>query len=99
MKIKVLNKNKIRLLNSTANPANFNPNWTGLAALFSRQLLNGSQDFFRFYILIFIYSSRYKTIETHARAFLPLNKLAVGSVSLHHEKAIVLLVNKIRPTN
>ena len=34
------------LLNSTANPAHFYPNWAGLAVLFSRQLLNGSQDFF-----------------------------------------------------
>ena len=68
------------LLNSTANPAHFHPNWTGLAVLFSRQLLNGSQDFFCFNILIFIYFFKYKTIETHARAFLPLNILAVGSV-------------------
>ena len=66
------------------NPANFHPNWTGLAVLFSRQLLNGSQDlffFFRFNTLIFIYFFKYKTIETHARAFLPLNISAVGSVS------------------
>ena len=28
------------------NPANFHPNWAGLAVLFSRQILNGSQDFF-----------------------------------------------------
>jgi hypothetical protein len=34
------------LLNST-----FHPNWAGLAVLFSRQLPNGSQDFF--FILIF----------------------------------------------
>ena len=34
------------LLNSTVNPANFHPNWLGLAVLFSRQLLNGSQDCF-----------------------------------------------------
>ena len=33
------------LLNSTDNPAHFHPNWAGLAVLFSRQLLNGSQDF------------------------------------------------------
>ena len=70
------------LLNSTANPAHFHPNWAGLAVLFSRQLLNGSQDFFfRFNILIFIYFFKYKTIETHARAFLPLNISAVGSVT------------------
>ena len=42
------------LLNSTANPAHFHPNWAGLAVLFSRQLLNGSQVFF--IILIFQFS-------------------------------------------
>ena len=31
-----------------ANPAHFHPNWAELAVLFSRQLLNGSQDFFSF---------------------------------------------------
>ena len=36
--------------------------------------------FFHFNILIFIYFFKYKTIETHARAFLPLNISAVGSV-------------------
>ena len=54
----------------------------GLALLFSRQLLNGSQDFFfGFNILILFYFFKYKVIETHARAFLPLNISAVGSVS------------------
>ena len=38
------------LLNSTANPAHFHPNLAGLAMLFRRQPLNGSQDFF---VLIF----------------------------------------------
>ena len=33
-----------------------------------------------FNIMIFIYFLKYKTIETHARAFLPLNISAVGSV-------------------
>ena len=37
--------------------------------------------FFCFNVLIFIYFFKYKTIETHARAFLPLNISAVGSVS------------------
>ena len=52
------------LLNSTANPAHFQPNWAGLAVLFSRQLLNGSQDFFFFHFntFIFIYFLKYKTI-------------------------------------
>ena len=35
---------------------------------------------FRFNILFFIYFFKYKTIETHARAFMPLNISAVGSV-------------------
>ena len=39
------------LLNSTANPAHFHLKRAGLAVLFSRQLLNGSQDFF--FILVF----------------------------------------------
>ena len=39
------------LLNSTANPANFHPNWVGLDVLFSRQLLNCSKIFFLFDIL------------------------------------------------
>ena len=64
------------LLNNTANPAHFHPNWARLAVLFSKQLLNGSQDFF----FIFIYFFKYKTIETHARAFLLLNISAVSSV-------------------
>ena len=46
--------------------------------LFSRQLLNGSQDFFCFNILI--YFLKYETIETHARPFLTLNILAIGRV-------------------
>ena len=52
----------------------------GLAVLFSRQILNGSQDFFLFNI--FIYFFKYETIETHARAFLILNILAIGRVYL-----------------
>jgi hypothetical protein len=39
-----------------ANPAHFHPNWVGLAVLFSRQLLNGSQDFFLLYYLNFYLS-------------------------------------------
>ena len=53
----------------------------GLAVLFSKQLLNGSQDLFCFNILIVIYFFRYETIETHACAILPLSISAVGSVS------------------
>ena len=38
----------------------------------------GSQDFFLFDILIYFF--RYETIETHARAFLTLIILAIGTV-------------------
>ena len=34
------------LLNGTANPPHFHQNWAGLAVLFCKQILNGSQDFF-----------------------------------------------------
>ena len=70
------------LLNSTANAARCHLFWAGLALLFSRQLLNGSQDFFSpFNMSIFIYFFKYKTIETHAGVFLQLNISAVGSVT------------------
>ena len=61
------------LLNSAANPAHFHLNLAGLAVLFSRQVLNGSQGFFCFNIFIFIHLFKYKTIETHASEFLPPN--------------------------
>ena len=50
----------------------------GLAVLFS------SQDFFfQFSTLVLIYLSKYKTIETQARAILPLNMSDVGSVAFY----------------
>ena len=73
---------RIFLLNSTANPAQFGWKWAGLAVLFSRQLLNGSHDLLHIFSIIFIYLSKYKTIETHARAFLALIISTVGSVYL-----------------
>jgi hypothetical protein len=52
-----------------------------LAVLISRQILNGSQDYFLlFNTLIFIYFFKYETIETYACAFLSLIILAVGTV-------------------
>ena len=45
-----------------------------------RQILNGSQGFFLYNILIFINFFKYESIETHARAFLSLIILAVGTV-------------------
>ena len=50
--------------------------------LFSRQILNDSQDFFLLNILILIYFFRYENIETHACAFLRLIILAVGTAWL-----------------
>ena len=67
------------LLNSTANPVHFHPNWAGLAVLFSQPLLNGCQDFFCcFDISIFIYLFEYKIIETKAPEFLAVNISVVG---------------------
>ena len=40
------------LLNSTANPAQFECKWAGLAVLFSRLLLNGT-DFFQIFSITF----------------------------------------------
>ena len=60
------------LLNSTANPAHFHPNWAGLAT--SKRLLG---FFFRFSILIFIHFLKHKTI-------FPLNISAVGTVTNLH---------------
>ena len=48
--------------------------------LFSRQTLKGSQDFFPFNILIFVYFFKYETIETHAHAFWTLIILALAGV-------------------
>ena len=43
------------LLTSSANLARFHQNWTGLAVLFSRQLLKGSQDFFFVSTFLFLF--------------------------------------------
>jgi hypothetical protein len=73
-----------------------------LAVLFSRQILNGSQDFFfLFNILIFDYFFKYVTIETHARAFLALIILGIGRVTLRigevasYQKLGIILENKV----
>ena len=84
MKIRVLKRKKswepfrICLLNITVNPVQFG--WK-LAVLFSMQILNSSQDFFLFNILI-LFFFKYETIETHARAFLTLNISSIGTVSV-----------------
>ena len=80
---------------SKANPANFHPNWAGLAVLFSRQILNGSQDFFfHFNILFFISFFRYEIIETHARAFLTLNILGIATVK--GDEQILFSLDKVK---
>ena len=49
--------------------------------LVSRQIPNGSQDFFfLFNTLIFIYFFKYETVETYARAFFMVNILSIGGV-------------------
>ena len=70
------------LLHSIANPAHFHLNWAGLAVLFSRQILNGSQDFFFSFIHIkfFIHFSKYETIETYAREFFMVINFSIGRV-------------------
>ena len=68
-------------LNLNVKEKKFGWKLAGLAVLFSRQILNGSQDFFSlFYVLISIYFFRYETIETHAGAFLTLIILVIGTV-------------------
>ena len=60
----------------------------------------GSQDFFfRFSILILIYFFQYKTIETHARAFLPLNISAVGTVKRYLILSYDFMINPIISNN
>ena len=59
----IFKKNKLKLkswepfrsclVNSTANPAHFHQHWAELAVLFSRQILNGSQDFFFLFTFTF----------------------------------------------
>jgi hypothetical protein len=51
--------------------------------LFSRQILNGSQDFFHIFSIIFFFFFKYETIENHAHAFLALIISAVASVHLY----------------
>ena len=101
IKIKILKRKKKSwepfrscLLNSTANPAHFHQNWAGLAVLFSRQILKRLPGFFLFFnILIFIYVSKYETIETHARAFMTLNILTISRVSRHFRLTLWRVTN------
>ena len=68
--------------------------------LFSRQLLNGSQDF-NFSLIFqfsFIYFFEYETIETHAPVFLTLNILAIYATS-HIIQAISMTVQRGNATS
>ena len=51
--------------------------------------------FFRFNTLIFICFLKCKTIETHVRAFLPLNISAVGSVNQNIKVALRITFIKL----
>ena len=67
------------LLNSTANPAHFTQIGLDWLCYLTGKLLTAPRIFcFCFNILIYFFE--YKTIETHARAFLPLIISVVGSV-------------------
>ena len=46
-----------------------------------RQILNGSQVFFLYNILIFIYFFKYESIETHAQEVVTLIILAIARTS------------------
>ena len=67
-----------------------------MAVLFSMQILNSSQDFFLLNIFFSIYLFKYETIETHARAFLTLIILAIGTAvkGLTQQDPIVLGQNQ-----
>ena len=68
------------LLNSTANLAHFHPSLAGLAVLFSRQLPNGSHNFFQtFRIILLNYFIKNPQI-TIALPFLTHNISAIGGV-------------------
>ena len=70
------------LLDSTANPAK--PGWkrAGLAVLFSRQLHNGSHDFFQTFIIYFLSYFIRNPQTTIAHPYLTHNISAIGCVSI-----------------
>ena len=69
------------LLNSTANTAQFEWKWAGLAVLFSRQLQNGSLDYFHiFSICNSFYNSIKNPQTTIALTFLTHNISDTGGV-------------------
>jgi len=69
------------LLNSTANQAKLEWKWAGLAVLFSRQLPNGSHDFFQTFSISFLNYFIKNPQTTIALPFLTQNVSATGGVS------------------
>ena len=76
------------LLNSTANSARFQSNWAGLAVLFSRQLPNGSHDFFQTFGICFFNYFEKNPQTTVALPFLTHNISATGGVIKVYNKSI-----------
>ena len=68
------------LLNSTANPAKLGWKWAGLAVLFSRQLLNGSHDFFQTFSIYFLNHFIKNPQTTIALPFLTHDISVIGGV-------------------
>ena len=75
------------LLNSTANPAHFHPSLVGLAVLYSRQLPNGSHDFFQTFSIHFKDDFIKNPQTTIALPFLTHNISAIGGV--HHGNNLI----------
>ena len=69
------------LLNSTTNPAKLGRKWAGLAVLFSRQLPNGSHDFFQTFSIYFFNYFIKNPQTTIVLPFLTYNISAIGGVS------------------
>ena len=65
---------------ATANPAHFHQNWAGLAVLFSRQLPNGSHDFFQTFSICFFNYFIKNPQTTVALPFLTHNITGTGGV-------------------
>ena len=70
---------KIEKTQNSILKAHFGWKLTELAVPFSRQILNGSQDFV--FSLIFIHILKYEAIEAYARTLLTLNISAIGTVT------------------
>ena len=80
------------LLNSTANPAHFHPSLAGLAVLFSRQLPNGSDDFFQTFSIVFLNYFIKNPQTTIALPFLTHNISAIGGVHSYLQSRVKYLV-------